>query len=512
MQIPQRTDSDAVNLALDTIRIGKQTIVFNNSKPSAEKTAEDIAKANGIQPLLSGLADQALHALSRPTKQCERLAYCIRRGVAFHHAGLAQKQKDLIEQAFRDGYIKAISATPTLAMGVDLPAFRTILKDMRRYGPNGMSYIPILEYFQMAGRAGRPRYDSHGEAIMVASTEPEKERLYERYIMGEPEEIYSKLAIEPVLRTYILSLVAGDFTRTRSQIMDFFNKTFWAHQFEDMHGLESKIERMLQLLTVFDFLEKEDFMDASRFNNERYRATALGKRVAELYIDPLTANNLIIGLKRSEGVMLVPFSFLHLISYTLEMRPLLKVKVKDFDYVEEANARFSSSMLVLPPSAFDIEYEEFLASVKTAIFLLDWIEENDEQFILDKYGVRPGELKAKLDHADWLLYACLELAKMLGLRKQAAEASKMRLRLKYGVKEELLPLLRLKGIGRIRARKLFNAGFKDLGDIKTADISRLSILLGPSVASDVKDQLGQGISQVDEKKKGQTGLKLYVSN
>jgi helicase len=144
------------------------------------------------------------------------------------------------------------------------------------------------------------------------------------------------------------------------------------------------------------------------------------------------------------------------------------------------------------------------------MFLLDWVDENDEGFILERYGVRPGELKAKLDHADWLLYACIELAKILQLRKAAAEAGKMRMRLEYGVKEELLPLLRLKGIGRVRGRKLFNAGIKDLGDVKDADLTKLSILIGRAVALDVKKQLGEEILPVSERtRKGQTGLGKY---
>ena len=65
------------------------------------------------------------------------------------------KQRELIEDNFREGVIKIICATPTLAYGLSLPAFRSILKDLRRYGPRGMAYIPVLEYLQMSGRAGR---------------------------------------------------------------------------------------------------------------------------------------------------------------------------------------------------------------------------------------------------------------------------------------------------------------------------------------------------------------------
>ncbi|MBW3014781.1 ATP-dependent DNA helicase, partial [Candidatus Woesearchaeota archaeon] len=85
--IAQITKNPAIDLALDTIKIKKQALVFVNSKRSAEKTAEDIAKAiKEIKPEYEKLSHDLLHAISRPTKQCERLAYCAKRGIVFHHA------------------------------------------------------------------------------------------------------------------------------------------------------------------------------------------------------------------------------------------------------------------------------------------------------------------------------------------------------------------------------------------------------------------------------------------
>ena len=155
-KIPSETGNAALDLALDTINIGKQALVFANTKRSAEKTAEDIAHKLKINnEKLDELSNEVLKALSRPTKQCERLAKCVKKGIAFHHAGLVAKQRELVEDNFRNGTIKIICSTPSLAMGVDLPAFRAILKDLRRYGSHGLSYIPVLEYLQMSGRAGR---------------------------------------------------------------------------------------------------------------------------------------------------------------------------------------------------------------------------------------------------------------------------------------------------------------------------------------------------------------------
>src|SRR3989344_3594635 len=140
-------DSAVLNIALDTIKIGKQALIFASTKKSAEKTAEEIAKKVKIEnEIFAKISDEAFNSLPRPTKQCERLAMCLKKGIAFHHAGLTHKQKDIIESNFKNGTIKIISCTPTLAYGVDLPAFRSIIKDLKRYTVHGLSWIPVLDY------------------------------------------------------------------------------------------------------------------------------------------------------------------------------------------------------------------------------------------------------------------------------------------------------------------------------------------------------------------------------
>ncbi|MFH1849846.1 MAG: helicase-related protein [archaeon] len=511
MKVPEKTNDGSINIALDTVAKKKQALVFNSTKRSAEKTGEDIAKKMaGGNPKLLQLSEEVLHALARPTKQCQRLSACVKKGIAFHHAGLTQKQKDIVEDSFRSGLIRVISCTPTLAAGLDLPAFRTVLKSLKRYGPRGLQYIPVLEYLQMAGRAGRPNYDSFGEAIIIASSEPEKEDVTERFVKGSPEEIYSKLAVEPVLRTYLLSLISINFVNSRQSIVSFFEKTFWAFQFRDMARLESIIEKMLGLLDEWEFIRRsgDDFRPADELGDEMIKATQLGKRVSELYIDPLTAHFIITCLHRASSVMVNPFSILQMISHTLEMRPLLKVRAKEYDVVEEALAKHE--ILELEPTMYDMEYDEFLNSVKTALFFNDWIDECDEETLLDKYNIRPGEIRTKLDTADWMLYASDELCRMLRFQKVIKEIRRVRLRLKYGVKEELLTLLRLEQVGRVRARKLYRNGIKDISDVKSCDIQTLVQILGRSVAVNIKKQVGQDFGKVKQgKRKGQISLLDY---
>lgn len=510
IKIDDDSDSAVLNIALDTIRIGKQALIFANTKRSAEKTAEEISKKVRMgDKMLSSLADDALNSLSRPTRQCERLAACLKKGIAFHHAGLTQSQKNLIEDSFRSGMIKIICATPTLAYGVDTPAYRAIIKDLKRYTAHGLSWIPVLDYMQMSGRAGRPNYDSEGQSIAVALVKSEKEKIEERYVNGAPEEIYSKLAVEPVLRTYVLSLIAANFTPSKKQLFGFFDKTFYAHQFKDLRRVHALISKVIGLLEEWEFIKAsgDDFSSASEVEDERLQATLIGKRVAELYIDPYTAHFIISCMRNASDKRISPISFLQMISHTLELRPLLKVGIKEYDKIQEKMLEVSNFLLENEPSMYEPEYEDFLNSVKTALMLNDWISEQEEEYLLEQYNIRPGELKAKMDIADWLLYSSEELCKMLHYQPLIKEIVKLRLRMKYGVKEELLPLIRLESIGRVRARILFRNRIRDIRDVRGADISTLTQLLGEKTALSVKRQVGQEQLEAPEnKRKGQISL------
>ncbi|MBR9702516.1 hypothetical protein GOV10_00635, partial [Candidatus Woesearchaeota archaeon] len=131
--------------------------------------------------------------------------------------------------------------------------------------------------------------------------------------------------------------------------------------------------------------------------------------------------------------------------------------------------------------------------------------------ILEKWGVRPGEIKAKIDKADWLLYACEELCKLLAFQQFLTPLAKMRIRLEYGVKEELLNLMKFKGIGKKRARKMYRNAIRSVGDVKKVEASSLAQLLGKKIAANLKEQVGETVDPAKlvvkpRKRKGQKAL------
>ena len=519
--ISRVTDNPVVNLALDTIRMGKQALVFLGTRPSAEKAAEDVSKRvdlsgdDGRVGELAGLKDAVLQAVGSPTKQCVRLAGSIGRGVAFHHSGLTAKQREIVEDGFRKGVVRIICATPTLSAGVDLPAYRTIIRDLKRFTAHGYDWIPVLEYLQMAGRAGRPKFDSEGQAIVLANSEGHADELVERFIEGEPEVIYSKLAVEPVLRTYVLSLISSRMVAGKRELLSFFEKTFWAHQFGDMERLEGIIDRISGLLEKWGMITvtggKGDFVSASEIGDSKIRSTRLGSRVSELYVDPLTANDFVKGLSRGERVGLSDFNVMQLVSCASEFRPLLRVKKKEQERVEDVLVEKLDCLLTEEPSVYDSDYDDFMASVKTTLFFMDWMDEKNEEQLFEAFDIRPGEIRAKLSSAEWLLHSVAEIAKVLGLRKQAVQLARLRIRVKNGVREELLPLLQLKGIGRVRSRRIYDRGLKTLSDVKKADSGTLTRAVGSvKVALSLKKQLGQEVKEVSKsRRKGQMSVSKY---
>ncbi|MFH1276150.1 MAG: helicase-related protein [Candidatus Woesearchaeota archaeon] len=529
-------------LALETINLNKQAIIFTSSRLSAEKSAQDISKLTTAH--YPELEQASLKALSTPTTQCRKLSHCLNKGIAFHHAGLAQKQKDLIEEEFKKGTIKIICATPTLAAGLSLPAYRVIIKSLKRFTGHGMDWIPVLEYLQMAGRAGRPEYEKEGQSIIISKDEFQKEEIYNKYICGVPEDIYSKLAVEPVLRTYLLSLISSGIIKNEQTMQEFFSKTFWAQQFGDMERLKQIMQKMLSLLEEWEFIKidnnnnnnndssdknnksnnngsdrndknnyNNDFIVASNLNSnpkeKKLLPTIIGKRISELYLDPLTAKHFLDCFNNYNSDKNF-FSILQMITHTLELRPLLRVKVKEEEHIQELLVKNYNLLLKEEPSAFDMEYHEFINSIKTTLFFEAWINEKDEDFLLDNYDIRPGEIKAKLETADWLLYAVSELSKIVNNKEINSESNKLRIRIKHGVKEELLNLIKLKGIGRIRARKMFLQGIKDVRDLKKIDLTSLTQIIGKNIAEDIKKQVGEEIKEVLKgTRKGQLSMEKF---
>jgi helicase len=294
-----------------------------------------------------------------------------------------------------------------------------------------------------------------------------------------------------------LATIASGFAHTERGLYDFFDKTFYAFQYDPKH-IRGVVGRALK------FLGEEEMV---RFDRERIVATEFGKRVSELYIDPESAVILRDGLyNRAE--ILTDTSFLHLICHTPDMAPKFYPRRKELKELElYLDEHREELMFPVPDEWADrIAFEEYVAELKGAKVLECWINEMSEDDIIERYAVEPGDLFRFVENANWLLYASHELAQLFRHKDMLQTINILRERVIDGIKSELLPLVRLEGIGRVRARLLYNAGFRTIDDLKKASISQLTRvpLIGLQMAKKIKDQVG-GLIKLEDLKKLKTG-------
>jgi helicase len=335
----------------------------------------------------------------------------------------------------------------------------------------------------MAGRAGRPQSDKVGESVLIAKIADEADYLMQNYVFASVERIWSRLAVEKIIRGHVLATIASDFAHTERGIYEFFEKTFYAYQY-DVKAIKSIIAKILKYLYDEEMLEL--------FGNEVY-ATRFGKRVSDLYIDPLS------GVEINDALQFKPerlteLSLLHLIAHTPDMGPVMRPYSRELDDLAVLMEERKGEFFVEVPNEWDdrIVYEEFLGEVKTALVLESWIEETSEEKLLERFRVQPGDLYRIIENAKWLLHATYELGKLMGKKEVLPLASELKERVAKGIKKELVPIVKLQGVGRIRGRIMFNAGFKMIEDIKHAPLEELINLplIGPRLAKKIKEQVG----------------------
>jgi helicase len=503
--IVRDTLADDVDEDGNVVEEGGSSLVFVNSRRNAEAAARRLAST--VESYLDDeeqrrLADIAAEIRDvSDTETSDDLADAVEKGAAFHHAGCASRHRSLVEDAFRDRLLKVVSATPTLAAGVNTPSRRVVVRDWRRYSgeAGGMQPLSVLEVHQMMGRAGRPGLDPYGEAVLIANSHDELDELFERYVWADPEPVRSKLAAEPALRTHLLATVASGFASSREGILEFLERTLHATQNADGDQLERVTDRMLDYLETNDFLERVVPEDGG---DEQLQATSLGHTVSRLYLDPMSAAEIIDGLRAAEDSPSA-LGLYHLVARTPDMYELYLRSGEDEEYTMLAYEREETFLGELP-SEFEERFEDWLSALKTARLLEDWASEVDEDEITERYGVGPGDIRGKVETAQWLLGAGESLAGELGLECTHA-IREARTRVEHGVKAELVDLAGIRGVGRKRARRLYDAGIRTRSELREAD---KSVVLGAlrgreATAESVLENAGrqdpsmEGVEQAD---------------
>jgi len=473
------TGYTVIDIVLHNLVNNIQTLVFLHNRRKVEEYSELLVENMGIDKYyVDKRVEECLNKLRESPSSIERdkLGKLIKHGVAYHHAGLSSVARRVVEDCFRDRVIKVVFATPTLAAGVNLPA-RRVLVSIKRYEPrtHSMTNIAVFEYKQMAGRAGRPRYDPYGEAIIIDA----KNRLEAlKYIKGSIENIVSKLSSERSLRIHILSLIASRDAGDIDSLMNIFKKTLYYTIFVDEAYLKNNVVKIIDQLIEWRMLKTK---------GSRYEATELGLITSRTYLDPLSVHRYYDNVSSSPSTIY----YLHLITLTPDYtrsRPYISDRVVD-EFEDEALSCADNGEIPKPPSD-DYEYELWLTSYVHAKMLYDWINEEVEDKIILKYGVGPGDIYSAKETASWIASALSRVEQVMGYHSRSRELEILGIRLENGVREDAVELVKLNGVGRVRARMLINHGIRTLEDIVKTPSSVLENIpgFGPRLVMSIKEQ------------------------
>ncbi|KAK1442902.1 hypothetical protein BgAZ_304200 [Babesia gibsoni] len=294
----------------DVIAKGKQCIVFVHTRNDTIATAmaliEMIQKDNKgydlFQPSAQLYTKFKKQIKSSKYEKLESLAeYCI----SLHHAGMLRKDRDLVEAMFKEGLIKVLVSTSTLAWGVNLPANCVIVKGTFISGININRDLNILELTQMLGRAGRPQFDKEGVGVVI--TEHNK---LANYVRMQTERIPIESQLHRNLENALNAEVALGTISEEADALIWLQYTFLyvrIHKNPLIYGLKgTREEDVTEYLNkmVHDAAVNLDKSRLIRFHEGRGEvvSTDLGRIAAKYYVDYETVYNFALSITPDIGM------------------------------------------------------------------------------------------------------------------------------------------------------------------------------------------------------------------
>ncbi|MCQ2970988.1 helicase [Methanobrevibacter gottschalkii] len=471
-----------VKIVEKAMKDSSQALAFVSTRRFTESLATYVAKKinkkidkkqrEKFKEVAEKLLDVPKKKGSLPTSTCLKLAESVELGVAFHHAGLFNEQKEIIEDEFRNGNILMITATPSLMYGVNLPSKTVVIRDHTRWTSNGPQPIPVFDYEQMSGRAGRPQYDDVGYSYLIAKTMDEAQNLEEYYVEGEIEKTNSKLVDnKDAIYKQIIAQIASSLSKNLDELVDFFGKTLYGYQMNNNPSMSSFAEYTIkyELETALEFLLQNGIIRATP---EGLKTTDFGYLIAKSNYAVETAVKIKEYISNMNEINVE--EFIYALSETPDL-PLISFKGrKSKDPVRD---RLSECGLF----AMDIGVSE-----ATTVSLIEWIDERNEYEIENKYNVYSASTRRSAYEASRLVKFAKDTSEILGDYSNLKEYDILSARLYYGVKTDIIPLvIGVKRLGRKRARNLVKLFGNNLSNISENELQKVEGI-GPKLAEKIR--------------------------
>ena len=468
----------------------EQCLIFRSTIKKVEEINRDIMSHFPEIPEMEEIIDE-IDSIVESTPSTRRLKESIKHSVAFHHAGLLMDERRIIENAFRQGLIRVISATTTLGAGINTPAKNVIILFHKFWSGENIS---VRTYKNISGRAGRLRNsEEFGRSMLLADSEKDLEFLWDNYINARPEVVISQIPKKIRFSCAVLGLISSNVCSSRDELRFFMRMTFFGHLLS-----EDDLTNREYVLTELIDSEVNRLIDNGFLNEEKgLIITELGRRCAEEQLSPETILLLYNSIRRNEDAIKSTndydsfiTSIIHICCCTqdsyLLYAPRSRTEIEELEAIWTIN---KDSYFYSPR-----DRELFLRSLRTTRMLQRWIE-GMPYFNVASYAPA-GVIKRIAENIQWILRGLARLIQKPLFDfdiKFSDYLYNLSERIYFGVEEDALEIIRLrtKGIHRRRAMHLARAGYNNIDSILEASIEDLTEVdeIGSVLASRLKERV-----------------------
>ncbi|KAK5618514.1 hypothetical protein CRENBAI_017116 [Crenichthys baileyi] len=258
-------------------------IIFSFSKKECEAYALQVSKLDfnndDEKRLVEEVFNNAVDCLSDEDKklpQVEHVLPLLKRGIGIHHGGLLPILKETIEILFSEGLLKALFATETFAMGINMPARTVLFTSARKFDGKNHRFITSGEYIQMSGRAGRRGMDDRGIVIFMVD-EKMSPAVGKQLLKGSADPLNSAFHL-----TYNMVLNLLRVEEINPEYM--LEKSFY--QFQHYRALPGVVDKIKKLEEQYHTIEIPNEESVVTYFKIRQQLAKLGKEIQEFIHKP----------------------------------------------------------------------------------------------------------------------------------------------------------------------------------------------------------------------------------
>ena len=472
---------------------GEQVLIFLKGKRDTVRCALELAEECELPPAPDALA--ALEPLEETSLKTQ-LRDALSGGIAFHHADLTSAERAIVESAYRQGEVRVIACTTTLAFGVNLPASTVFIEavkwDMdKRTGTAIEVPLSWAEYENISGRAGRLGFrEKFGRSILIATNQFQADLLWRGYVMGEQEQ-FTPAPGQTGLADRILNLIASKTCLSTDELHAFLGLTYLGFQRRGKNAHVSGVAPDLapdEAEQALNVLMKAQLIN--RGEDGRLEASTLGEVAARKGIRAATAVKLARFFESAQGRDVPELELFYALSLTEDGQkmqiPLSSaehrgrgyeskvgewIRERGYEPGDELQKLLNARMLPTTQEA---------RSAKLSLLLLGWINGDELASLENRCQCYAGTILSLTDEVSWLVDAAAEIAEVMGWTP-AKQLSELAERARFGVDPSSLELARahLPSLNREEIKALVSAGFDSPRAVREAPPEVLEPYLSP---------------------------------